>query len=339
MNTKLILGKISTGKTTGYMFKEIKKIIEKNENLLIVDNKEEYYKTFAKDLKDKGYEVYLINYKNPVKSNGFNPLLMPYKYYKSGNKDVAIKLINNFSINLLKSDKVMDPFWINSASDYLSGIILTLFKEGKEKEINLGSVHMMISNIEQNVEKFKNYVSLLDILSPEYTCLSSTIFSPNETRAGIVSVLKTGLTKYLSYENLFNLLCCNEIDFTNIKGKIAIFIIGNNDYNKLTNLVISNIINSNEKFNYVLDNFDSLSRIEEFDDLLDDAKIKGNNVYVVSRNIENLYQNYNKLISDKFELIENITDNISLEKIGNYEDYPELNNQKNIYFDINKILS
>ena len=35
MNTNLIINKISTGKTRGYMFKELEESISNNENLLI----------------------------------------------------------------------------------------------------------------------------------------------------------------------------------------------------------------------------------------------------------------------------------------------------------------
>ena len=51
-NTNLIIGKKGIGKTS-IMFDEIKKLIDNNDNLLIIDNKEEYYKTYAEELKKK----------------------------------------------------------------------------------------------------------------------------------------------------------------------------------------------------------------------------------------------------------------------------------------------
>ena len=48
-------------------------------------------------LKENGYKTYLINYKDALNSNGFNPLIVPYKLYKSGNKDLAIDEINNIA--------------------------------------------------------------------------------------------------------------------------------------------------------------------------------------------------------------------------------------------------
>ena len=337
-NTNLILGKVGIGKTTGYMFEKVNEIIEKEENLLIVDSKEEYYKTYAETLNKKGYNTYIINFKEPLKSNGFNPLLMPYKYYKSANKDKAIKIISNFSKSLMYDSNAMDPFWNNSAASYLTGIILLLFNEAKEEEISLASVHVMITQIENNIEKFREYLKKVDVASSEYTFLSSTVFAPNETRGGIISVLKMNLTKYLSLEYLLNLLCSNEIDLSNIKNKTALFIINNNYCSKLTNAIISEVINTKEKFNYIFDNFDSISRINEFEDLLDNAIVDGNTIYVVSRNIEYLNQTYGNLIVDKFENIEYVQDGLSLTDIGNYNEYPDTKQIDKKFFDIMSIL-
>ena len=150
--------KINSGKTK-MIFDYLKEIINSGENFIVNDTKEEYYKTFMPTLKENGYKTYLINYKDALNSNGFNPLLVPYKLYKSGNKDLAIDEINNIANELFKNDEAMDPFWQNSASDYLKGLTLLLFEIGKEEEINLGSVGMMLLQAENNKETFDNIVN------------------------------------------------------------------------------------------------------------------------------------------------------------------------------------
>ena len=333
-NTNLIIGKKGVGKTTGIMFNEIKELIKNNENLLIIDNKEEYYKTYAEELIKNNYKVNVINFKDSTKTSGFNPLLMPYKLYKEGNKDTAIKIIDNFSKSLMHNQNSVDPFWTDSAASYLTGLILTLFKNGSEEEINLGSVQVMISNAEKNIDKFKEYVNKLDLVSPEYTYLSTTALAPNETRGGIVSVLKMELVKYISLENLLNMLSTNDIDLTDNKEKTAIFIIGNEDYNKLTNVVISEVINSGVKYSFILDNFDSLDKILSLGDLLEeDTK-----VYVISRNIDNITNKYGKYIIDKFDEVKEVNEEISVEKVGNYDKYPKLDTKENKYYNLENIL-
>ncbi len=346
-NTNLILGKTSVGKTTGLMFNEVKNIISKNENMVIVDNKEEYYKTFGKKLKENGYNVYVVNYKDASKSNGFNPLLLPYKLYKDNNKDMAINLVKNFAYELMKNDFAIDPFWGNCASDYLTGIILLLFKEAKEEEINLASVQVMISQTEQsskNNDKLKQYINNLDLTSPEYTFLSPTALSPLETRSGIISVLKTELNKYVTSQNLLNLLCNNEININNLNNKSAIFVIGNSEYNRLTNIILNQIVKistiNNIAFNYIIDNFDTLTKIQCLDDLLENAISNNQKVYVISRNIESINKIYGEFFVDKFEYkIEVKQGDYPLMNVGDYNDYPILENEKNHYFNFMDILN
>ena len=55
-DTNLIIGKKNTGKTT-LLFQEVEYAIENNDNLLIYDDRDEYYKTFSKKLKENNYNV------------------------------------------------------------------------------------------------------------------------------------------------------------------------------------------------------------------------------------------------------------------------------------------
>lgn len=339
-NKNLILGKISTGKTSNIMFFELEELIKKEKNIIIVDNKEEYYKTYMKELKEKQYKIYVVNFKDSSKSNGFNPLLLPYKLYMNNKKDIAVKMIEELALEIIKNDKAMDPFWQDSASTYFTGLTLLLFKTAKDDEINLGSVQMMLSQTElnkENQERFKNYINTLDIVSPEYILLAGTALAPAETRGGIISVLKSELNKYIAKENLLNLLCTNELDLSNINDKTAIFVISNNDYTRLINVLLDQAMLI-DNFNYILDNFDSLTKVLELENILDLSN--NNKIYVVSRNIESVNEKYGKFISDKFENIleANEKENF-VNKIGNYNEYPILPFTKHNYFNFMEFLN
>ena len=310
-NTNLLVGITNSGKTK-MIFDYLKEIINSGENFIVNDTKEEYYKTFMPTLK------------------------------KSGNKDLAIDEINNIANELFKNDEAMDPFWQNSASDYFKGLTLLLFEIGKEEEINLGSVGMMLLQAENNKEtfdKFKEYIKSLEFTNPIYIFLSGTVFAPVETRGGIVSVLKIELNKYISKENLLNLLCQNELDLNNLKEKTAIFIIGNENTNRLTNILIDQLYNSNNNFNYIIDNIDSLISINSLNGLLETSKINNNRIIIGTRNIKEL-SNKNKFnIEEKIENIINTKEYLSKLTIGSYNEYPILNKAKSSYFNITEFLN
>ena len=74
MNTNLIIGKTGSLKTTGILFKKVDKIIDEGESLIILDKKEEYYKTFKEKLDNGGYKSLVFNLRDVYKSTSFNAL-------------------------------------------------------------------------------------------------------------------------------------------------------------------------------------------------------------------------------------------------------------------------
>ncbi|MBE6160518.1 MAG: hypothetical protein E7157_05695 [Lactobacillales bacterium] len=344
---KLIIGKTDTGKTRGVLFKDTIKSIENNENLLFLDNKQEYYRTFAKTLKEKDYNVLVLNLKDSTKSNGYNPLYLPYKLYKEGDIDTAIELVEKLSLELFKSDSLTaDPFWENSASSYFTAMALTLFKEGKVEEINLGSVSMMINQSNQKVGEttlFNKYLETLDPLDKIYVSASTTAFAPTETKGSILSVIKDKITLFLMKESLLNVLCTNEIKLDELKNKTAIFIIGKEgSYNNIANIFIDQLVNisldNNVKFSFYLDNFESYSRILELNNLLEMATINELNVYVAIKSIEELENKYGKHIVTRFnEVIKNVVVD-ELVDVLDYNMYPVLELKNHKYFNLEEFL-
>ena len=63
-------------------------------------NNEIYEKT-AEMLKDKGYQILLLNFRDPQEGNCWNPMTLPYKMYKEGNQDKAIELLDDLAANIL----------------------------------------------------------------------------------------------------------------------------------------------------------------------------------------------------------------------------------------------
>ena len=93
-------------------------------------------------------------------------------------------------------------------------------------------------------------------------------------------------------------------------------------------------INLYPQYNFILDNFDSLDKILSLGDLLEED----NKVYVISRNIDNITNKYGKYIIDKFGDVKEVNEEISVEKVGNYDKYPKLDTKENKYYNLENIL-
>lgn len=45
------------------------------------------------NLKEKGYIIIVLNFREPQRGNSWNPLALPNNYYRAGNQDKAIELL------------------------------------------------------------------------------------------------------------------------------------------------------------------------------------------------------------------------------------------------------
>ena len=181
-NRNLIVdGKLSAGKTTNVMFPLVKKMINNSESLFILDSKEEYLNKYYNTLKSNGYNVIIINLRNMDKSEGWNPLEYPYQLYKCGDKDGAIEHIERLAKTIYYKSFNEDPFWSMTAGDLFKGLVLSLFEDGKENEINLTSINSML---DKGMNKFgaKDYLTeYFNDKNPDskaYTFASTTVLAP-----------------------------------------------------------------------------------------------------------------------------------------------------------------
>jgi len=348
-DANLIIGKKNTGKTRNILFNEVKNAINNNENLCIFNTRDEYYRTFSKNLKESGYNVLTLNLSDATKSNGYNPLLVPYLLCKEGNLDLSVTIVNNLALEIFKEDNLnIDPFWANMASNYFTGLVSILFKEAKLEEINLGSIQVMMGQGEEKIGEttyLKKYLENVDVTDTIYTLLSPIVFAPPETKGSIISVAKQKLNLYMLREQLLNLLCTNEINLKDLNNKTAIFIIGKNGINDIANIFINQLVETSNTFTYIFDNFDELRKLMCFEDLIKNASYTGDRVYVAVHNEEQLKEKYGKYIIDNFEVIidmsteqKNVTTPYAIEELGNDFEYPMLTMNKHSYMNFKSII-
>ena len=341
VKTILLEGKAESGKTTGVLFNEVKEMIKKGENLLILDSKAEYYNTFNQELKENGYKNIVVNLADTSQSNGYNPLTLPYYYYKNGNTDKAIELIQTIGAEIFKEENPnMDPYWTNSAASLFAGMALLIFKEAKENEVNIGSISVAINEMNKNENVIMDYLKKLDAMDPIYVMTSSIAFAPIDTKQSILSVASQKIKLYILRENLLNMLAHTDFEIENFgKEKTALFIIARPGHlvNTIGNILIEQVLDvvmdNKTKLNLVLDNIEVIPAINNLKAVLD-MLLPNLKVIIATRNIKTLKEMYpNNTFINIMEIV-NIDD---LEKnyceVKGAEPLPQ-NNNKIAVFDI-----
>ena len=227
----VIMGATGSGKTQIVVFPLVHSLAKHDESMIITDPKGEIYEQTANMLRERGYNIVLLNFRNPQNGNAWNPMTLPYRLYAEGNTDKAIELLDDLALNILYEGKANDPFWEKTSADYFSGLALGLFEDAKEEEINLNSINLMATIGEErfgapNNNYIKEYFNSKDPSRPAYINASGTVFAPEETKGGILSTFKQKIKLFSSRDNLSEMLSHSDFDMKDIgRQKTAVFMI------------------------------------------------------------------------------------------------------------------
>lgn len=309
----LIIGSTGSGKTQTVILPQVKLLAKKGESMIITDPKGEIYEKNANMLKEKGYQILILNFRDPQNGNSWNPMSLPYKLYKAGNQDKAIELLDDLALNILydSSNKNSDPFWEKTAADYFSGVTLGLFEDAKPEEININSISLATTVGE---EKFggttyiKEYFALKDPSSAAAINASSTIMAPTETKDSILAVFKQKIKLFASRENLSEMLSYSDVDLDSIgKKKTAVFIIIQDEkktYHALVTILLKQIYETlidvaqksgghlPVRTNFLLDEFANMPPLKDVTTMITAARSRHIRFTMIIQNFAQLDQVY-----------------------------------------------
>ena len=276
----MIIGSTGSGKTQAVILPLLKTSMLSGESIVVNDPKGELYKKCAGNFEERGYKVLALDFNDARLGNSWNPLKLAYDFYNNDMKDKAIKSLEDIGYYLFfdSREKDTDPFWINSTINYFVGLTLYLFENATAEEANLNSIYQLSNYL--NVDNHsKEFMDKLPTNSLIYLNLAGTLKAPPETRGSILSVFMQKIKKYISREDLSNMLSLSDFDLKDIGNQpTALFIISgiSNYCDNLIPLLISQIVDcvdifgSKEKYvNTLLDEFDSMVPIRDFSRLIE----------------------------------------------------------------------
>lgn len=309
----LVIGATGSGKTAGVINPTMKMLMKARESIIITDPKGEIYEDNYKLLKDQGYQIIVLNFREPQKGSCWNPYDLPYKFQQEGNFDKANELLNDLSTNIVVDGQGQDPFWQNAAADYLTGLGLALFNDAPLEEININSINLMIN---QGEERFgastymKEYYKMQDPTSPVAINLAGTVTTADETKAGIMTVLQQKVKTLAVTRNLSEMLSKNDFDMASIGEKpTALFMIIQDEkttYHSLATIFIKQcyecLISTAYKHggalpvrtNFLLDEFANMPKIKDISTMVTAARSRHIRFTFIIQNFAQLDKTYGK---------------------------------------------
>ena len=311
----IVIGSTGAGKTQTTVLPMVNLLAKHDESMIITDPKGEIYENTANYLKSLGYNIVLLNFRDPQQGNSWNPMYLPYSLYKDGNIDKSIELLEDLAANILHDPqaKGQDPFWENTSADYFAGLACALFEDAPADEINLNSISLMTTVGEEklaNTTYIKDYFSYKDPASTAYTKASSTLMAPSETKGSILSVFKQKIQLFASRANLSEMLSNNDFDMRDIgRKKTAVFIVIQDEkttYHSLVTIflkqcyetLISVAQESGGKLphrtNFILDEFANMPPLKDVTTMVTAARSRNIRFTFIIQNFAQLYEVYGK---------------------------------------------
>lgn len=292
----LIFGNTGSKKTRNFIIPTAFALGTAGESMVISDPKGEIYRCTSGLLKNCGYDIKVFNLRDPQMSSSWNPLLLPYRFYKSGNKDKAVEILYDFCTMLTSSvHKAEDPYWEMQALDLLVGMILMLFEtETDENRIHMESIvqmRMEIRPLEREIDGTENSFWKMIVQFPEDSLVRYKLASVyslktvERTLNCVVSVLDSMLRFFVLNKQMMRMLSGNQIDFDTIgRKKTALFLIVPDEkttYHFLVSVFIKQcyevLIDNAQSYpdgrlpvrvNYLLDEFSNLPRIADMPSMI-----------------------------------------------------------------------
>ena len=304
LNT-IVVGGSGAGKTRFYAKPNL---CQANTSFVVLDPKGELLRDTGYLLKQKGYEVRVLDLLNMEKSHCYNPFV-----YLRDDNDVQRLVTNLFKSTTPKGSQSNDPFWDTAASMLLLALVFYLKYEAPPDEQNFSMVMEMLRAADVR-EDMDEYTSPLDELferlemrDPDHIAVKyykDYHSGSAKTLKSIQITLAARLEKF-NLSSLAALTATDELDLPSLGEKIvALFaLIPDNDtsFNFLVSILYTQLFQqlfylADHKYggslpvpvHFLMDEFANVSLPDDFDKILSVMRSRRVFVSIILQNLAQL---------------------------------------------------
>lgn len=307
----VVVGPTGCKKSRVTVFPTVCTIIEAGESAVVNDPKGEIYRRTASLARGMGADVRVINFRDPIYSDHWNPLAQAYRLHTDGRENEAIQSINDF-VNSIVTPSLKctnDRYWIDTAAAYLNALAMILMDSVPEEYYNLSNLIKL--SYEDNRHTLSNMLDLMDQSTTAAFGLHTVLdLQAEKTSSCVFSSLLSMLSPFIQNVGLLNCLCDNNIDIGAIgERQTIIYVIYPDEKNSLSFLVNAFFTQCYEtlvavaaagndrlplRVNFVLDEFSNLPAISNFDNRISEARSRNIRYFLFIQSYDQLRQKYHE---------------------------------------------
>ncbi len=150
----IIVGTSRSAKTQAIVIPMIDNLsrAEKQSSIVVNDPKGELYAASSATLRERGYNVYLLNLADGSQSMAYNPLQLIIQSWKRGDIEGAMQLVNSLTYTLYHEENAGANSWVyEGAQKAVNGMIIALIeyciKHNMTEKITLNNVIDMVNEL------------------------------------------------------------------------------------------------------------------------------------------------------------------------------------------------
>ncbi len=341
-NHSLIFGSTGSKKSRLFCMPTLRFLIGAGESFVVTDPKGELFDRTSGAAKENGYNIVVLNYRDLLHSDSWNPFAVPYNLYHSGDKEAAIARINDFinAISEKHEQNTKDIFWINAAKSVAVSILVTMLEVCTIEECNLktftrfctefakgmtDALSIKVYNLEDS-DIIKNSLhDLMQLLPPDSIArlnYDGIAGSSDKAKGDVQSMLFTLVGIFLTQESLVKNMSCTSFDLDSIgTTKTAVYLIVPDErtsYHFIATTFIKQcyellIIKAQSfenrqlpvRVNFVLDEFANMPKVPDMPSMISAARSRNIRFFLVLQSMHQMREKY----SDEAETIKGNCEN------------------------------
>lgn len=313
----IVIGATDTGKSRRLAMAYGELASRAGESLFFVDVKGELLRGSRRSLMKRGYDIHVINLRNPEESDSFDPLLEPYRLYTSGrasDRDLAEEMVADFAHTICPLTSA-DPYWDLSARSMISGLCKLLFEVcADESKIHPRSINALKTAILKDDYTVMEYIRELPPGSSISNDLSGPVFTAENTRRCIMGMLEEALHPLVAMDQVARITSSSDIDFRDMgRMKTAVFLVVPDEksiYDRFVTMVVKQCytalvsmasehddLSLPVRVNFVLDEFLNFPVIPDLDRMITSSRSRNIRLMLIAQSLGQFQSKYGKEVS------------------------------------------
>lgn len=309
----LIIGATQSGKSRRLIFPTIWELGKAGESMVVTDPKGELYERSRDYLMSKGYNVTLLDFRNPRRGNYWNPLDPVIK--AADLREISLASERAWDIaHMIVHQKphIGDPLWPNGTESVIASLVLLAGLEApKEGYRHLGTAYAILYELgaggEDGTIPLNEYMTALPAGHLAKAAFGTALLAPYRTRASFFTGAAADLRLWAD-PSIAHLTCKqdHELEGPGIE-KTAVFLVVPDEkstrhilaalyidqiYQALVDLATREGGRLPVRVNFILEEFGNMPAINDFDKKLTVAGGRGMRFTLVVQDIAQLKRHY-----------------------------------------------